>query len=110
MDLLIDDSLMILICRTQSKCIKQNDITPTLTLPPQGGGAGREEEEEMEKTIRLDRKTFLSVAKVFGLQEEDSHLEELYTYVEKLFPNFKVAEGTDLKEIEPMLTLILPKE
>jgi len=34
----------------------------------------------------------------------------LYTYVEKSFPNFKVAEGIDLKEIEPMLTLILPKE
>ena len=64
----------------------------------------------MEKIIRLDKEAFLSMAKVLGLDEEGSHLEELYTYVEKLFPNFKVAEGMDLKEIEPMLTLILPRE
>jgi len=50
------------------------------------------------------------MAKVLGLDEEDSHLEELYTYVEKLFPNFKVAEGMDLTDIEPMPTLIFPKE
>jgi Asp-tRNA(Asn)/Glu-tRNA(Gln) amidotransferase C subunit len=64
----------------------------------------------MERTIRLDKETFLSVAKILELDEKNSHLEELYTYVEKLFPNFKVAEGIDLKEIEPMLTLVLPKE
>jgi hypothetical protein len=64
----------------------------------------------MGKTIRLDKETFLSMAKVLGLDEKDSHLEELYTYVEKLFPNFKVAEGMDLTEIEPMLTLVFPKE
>jgi Asp-tRNA(Asn)/Glu-tRNA(Gln) amidotransferase C subunit len=64
----------------------------------------------MEKTIRLDKETFLSMAKVLGLDEKDSHLEELYTYVEKLFRNFKVAEGMDLTDIEPMLTVILPKE
>jgi len=64
----------------------------------------------MEKTIRLDKETFLSMAKLLKLDEEDSHLEELYTYVEKVFPNFKVAEDIDLKETEPMLTLILPKE
>jgi hypothetical protein len=68
------------------------------------------EEEGMEKTVRLDKEAFLSMAKVLGLDEENSHLEELYTYVEKLFPNFKVAEGMDLKEIEPMLTLIFSKE
>ena len=64
----------------------------------------------MEKTIRLDKEIFLSMAKLLKLDEEDSHLEELYTYVEKVFPNFKVAEDIDLKETEPMLTLILPKE
>jgi hypothetical protein len=64
----------------------------------------------MEKIILLDKETFLSMAKVLGLDEEGSHLEELYTYVEKLFPDFKVAEGMDLTEIEPMLTLAFPKE
>ena len=64
----------------------------------------------MEKTIRLDKETFLSMAKLLKLDEEGSHLEELYTYVEKLIPDFKVAESMELKEIEPMLTLVLPKE
>jgi Asp-tRNA(Asn)/Glu-tRNA(Gln) amidotransferase C subunit len=64
----------------------------------------------MEKIIRLDKETFLSIAKASGLDMNDSHLQELYTYVEKLFPNFKVAESIDLREIEPMLTLALPKE
>ena len=64
----------------------------------------------MEKTIRLDKETFLSMAKLLKLDEKDSHLEELYTYVEKLFSSFKVAEGMDLAEIEPMLIPVLPKE
>ena len=64
----------------------------------------------MEKTIRLDKETFLFMAKLLNLDEKDSHLEELYTYVEKLFPSFKVTHGMDLAEIEPMLTLVFPKE
>ena len=64
----------------------------------------------MEKTIRLDKETFLSMAKLLKLDEKDSHLEELYTYVERLFPSFKVAEGMDLAGIEPMLTPVFPKE
>ena len=64
----------------------------------------------MEKTIRLDKETFLSMAKLLKLDEQDSHLEGLYTYVEKLFPSFKVTEGMDLKEIEPVLTLVFQKE
>jgi hypothetical protein len=64
----------------------------------------------MEKPDRLNRDTFLSMAKHLDLDEDESHLEELYSYVEKLFPNFKVAEGIDLTEIEPMPSLCLPKE
>ena len=64
----------------------------------------------MEKTIRLDKETFLFMAKLLKLDEKDSHLEELYTYVERLFPSFKVAEGMDLAGIEPMLTPVFPKE
>ncbi len=58
----------------------------------------------------IDKDAFLSIAKSSGVEMSDSHSEELYTYVEKLFPNFKVAGGMDLKEIEPMLILVLPKE
>ena len=57
-----------------------------------------------------DKDAFLSIAKGSGLEMSDSHLQELYTYVEKLFPNFKVAEGIDLTDVEPMLTFVLPKE
>jgi Asp-tRNA(Asn)/Glu-tRNA(Gln) amidotransferase C subunit len=64
----------------------------------------------MEKIIKLDKETFLSIAKSSGVEMSDSHSEELYTYAEKLFANFKVAEGMDLKEVEPMLTFIFPKE
>ena len=64
----------------------------------------------MEDKIWFDKEAFLSIAKLLKLDEKDSHLVELYTYVEKLFPSFKVAEGMDLAEIEPMLTLIFPKE
>jgi Asp-tRNA(Asn)/Glu-tRNA(Gln) amidotransferase C subunit len=64
----------------------------------------------MGKTIKLDKKAFISLAKLLKLDEDDSHLEELYAYVGKLFPSFKVAEGMELTEIEPMLTLISPKE
>jgi Asp-tRNA(Asn)/Glu-tRNA(Gln) amidotransferase C subunit len=64
----------------------------------------------MEKPIRLDKGTFSAMAKLFNLDESNAHLEELYTYVEKLFPSFKVAEGIDLAEIEPMPSLLLPKE
>jgi hypothetical protein len=64
----------------------------------------------MERMRKLDKETFLSMAKVLGLGEEDSHLGELYTYVDKLFPDFKVAEDIDLRDIEPMSTFGLPKE
>jgi hypothetical protein len=63
----------------------------------------------MEKTIRLDKETFLSMAKLLGLDTKDSHLEELYPYVEKLFPNFKVAERMNLAEVEPMPTFVLQR-
>jgi len=57
----------------------------------------------------IDKDTFFSIAKSSGLEMSDSHLEELYTYVEKLFPNFRVAEGIDLTDIEPMSTPVPQK-
>jgi Asp-tRNA(Asn)/Glu-tRNA(Gln) amidotransferase C subunit len=58
----------------------------------------------------IDKDTFLSIARASGLEMSDSHLQELYTYVEKLFPNFKVAEGIDLTDSEPMSIFVLQKE
>jgi Asp-tRNA(Asn)/Glu-tRNA(Gln) amidotransferase C subunit len=58
----------------------------------------------------IDKDTFLSIAKASGVEMSDSHLQALYAYVEKLFPSIKVTEGMDLTEIEPMLTVVFPKE
>jgi len=58
----------------------------------------------------IDKDTFISIAKASGLEMSDSHLQELYPYVEKLFPSFKVAEGIDLTDIEPMSTPVPQKE
>lgn len=58
----------------------------------------------------IDKEAFLSIAKSSGLEMSDLHLEELYRYVDKLFPDFKVAENIDFKDIEPMPTFGLPKE
>lgn len=50
------------------------------------------------------------MAKVSSLDTEDPHIEELYSYVESVFPGFKVAEGIDLTNVEPMMTFIPSKE
>ncbi len=64
----------------------------------------------MEKDIRLDRETFLCMAKALGLEAKESHLEALYAYTKNVFPSFKVTEGIDVTDAEPMLTFVLPKE
>ncbi len=64
----------------------------------------------MEEPIRLDKEVFRSMAKHLRLDETESHLEELYAYVEKLYQHFKIAEGIDLREIEPMPSFSLPEE
>lgn len=64
----------------------------------------------MENKSKLDKQVFLSMAKASSLDTEDPHIEELYSYVESVFPGFKVAEGIDLTNVEPMMTFILSKE
>ena len=64
----------------------------------------------MENRSKLDKETFLRMAEASGLDTKDPHIEELYVYVEKVFPGFKATEGMDLMNVEPMLTLVLPKE
>jgi len=59
---------------------------------------------------KLDKEIFLSMVKASSLDTEDPHLEELYSYVESLFPAFKVAEGIDLMDVEPMMVFIPSKE
>lgn len=64
----------------------------------------------MEDKRKLDKETFLSVAKASGLDTEDPLIEDLYAYVENVFPNFKVTEQIDLTNAEPLMVFIPPEE
>jgi Asp-tRNA(Asn)/Glu-tRNA(Gln) amidotransferase C subunit len=51
----------------------------------------------------LKREVFLSMAKAFGLDIDDPHIEELYTYVQKILPALKRIEELDLTDMEPVM-------
>ena len=57
----------------------------------------------------LEREAFLSVAKAFGLDINDPHIEELYAYVQKILPTLKRIKELDLMDMEPMIAPIPPK-
>ena len=61
--------------------------------------------KKREKT-ELKKETFLSTAKSFGLDIHDPHIEELYTYVQKILPILKRVEELDVNDLEPMWPLI----
>jgi Asp-tRNA(Asn)/Glu-tRNA(Gln) amidotransferase C subunit len=60
-------------------------------------------ENEMEGKKELKREAFLSVAKGFGLDINDPHIEELYTYVQKILPTLRRIEELDLTDMEPTM-------
>lgn len=51
----------------------------------------------------MEKELFLSMAKAFGLELDDPHMEELFTYVQKIFPNLKRIEELDLTGLEPFM-------
>jgi hypothetical protein len=57
----------------------------------------------MTETIRLNKEFFLYMAKTFGLDIHDPHIEELYTYVQKTLPALKRFEELDLTGMEPVM-------
>jgi Asp-tRNA(Asn)/Glu-tRNA(Gln) amidotransferase C subunit len=61
----------------------------------------------MLKETGLNREAFLSLAKGFGLDINDPHIEELYTYVQKILPTLKRVEELDLTDMEPVMPLTL---
>jgi hypothetical protein len=65
---------------------------------------GREDKGMME-TTQLNKELFLSMAKAFGLDIHDPHIEELYTYVQKTLPVLKRFEELDLTDMEPVMPL-----
>ncbi len=61
----------------------------------------------MLKETGLNREAFLSLAKGFGLDINDPHIEELYAYVQKILPTLKRVEELDLTDMEPVMPLTL---
>jgi Asp-tRNA(Asn)/Glu-tRNA(Gln) amidotransferase C subunit len=64
----------------------------------------------MEDKRKLDKETFLSIAKASGLDTEDPFIEDLYAYVENVSRNFKVSEEIDLTNAEPMMVFLPSQE
>jgi len=63
----------------------------------------------MKKEHRLNKDLFISMAKEFGLDINDPHIEELYTYVQKILPTLRRIEELDLTDIEPVMPPLSPK-
>ena len=57
----------------------------------------------MAEKHELNKEAFLSMAKGFGLNINDLHIEELYSYVQKIIPTLKQIEELDLTDIEPVM-------
>jgi Asp-tRNA(Asn)/Glu-tRNA(Gln) amidotransferase C subunit len=58
---------------------------------------------KMVKKFWLSRETFLKIAEASGLDTGDPHMEELYTYLQNVFPGLKKVEELDLTGIEPSM-------
>jgi Asp-tRNA(Asn)/Glu-tRNA(Gln) amidotransferase C subunit len=61
----------------------------------------------MAEKHELNKEAFLSMAKTFGLDINDPHIEELYTYVQKILPTLKRVEELNLTDMEPVMPLAL---
>ena len=61
----------------------------------------------MAEKHELNKEAFLSMAKAFGLNINDPHIEELYSYVQKILPTLKRIEELDLTDMEPWMPLPL---
>jgi Asp-tRNA(Asn)/Glu-tRNA(Gln) amidotransferase C subunit len=57
----------------------------------------------------LTKEDFISTARVFGLNINDPHIEELYIYVQKILPILNRIKELDLTDIEPAMPFISPE-
>jgi hypothetical protein len=65
----------------------------------------RREDKGMTEIAQLNKELFLSMAKAFGLDINDPHIEELYAYVQKILPTLRRIEELDLTDMEPVMPL-----
>jgi hypothetical protein len=59
----------------------------------------------MAEKTEFQKEVFLSMAKAFGLDIDDPHIEELYAYVQKILPTLKRIEELNLTDMEPVMSL-----
>jgi Asp-tRNA(Asn)/Glu-tRNA(Gln) amidotransferase C subunit len=64
----------------------------------------------MADESKLNKETFLCIAKASGLEMEDPHIKDLYDYMMNVLPNLESIEELDLTDVEPMMTFIPFKE
>ncbi len=60
------------------------------------------EGKRMAWTPDLSYEEFLSLAKTLGLNVEEPHRKELFTYIQEVFPGLRKIEELDLSDLEPM--------
>lgn len=58
----------------------------------------------------LNWEVFLHIAETSGLDIKDPHINDLYAYIEEVFPGLKKIEELDLTDIEPVMPSSLFKE
>ena len=59
----------------------------------------------------MSKETFLRMAEASGLDvRDDSHMEELYSYLQSVLPGLKLIQELDLAEVEPATVFFTPKE
>jgi hypothetical protein len=60
---------------------------------------------------RLDKDTFYTMAKVAGLDVDDTaHMDELYSYVRSVIPGLSALDDLDLSAVEPATVYLPPAE
>ena len=53
---------------------------------------------------------FISMARAFGLDIDDPHMEELYAYLPTILPGLKAVQEIELTGVSPAMIYIPPQE
>jgi|YelNatPaOPRAMG01_1025707.scaffolds.fasta_scaffold346158_2 uncharacterized protein YwgA len=58
----------------------------------------------------MEKEAFLQMIKSFGLELEESHRDELFSYINKILPQLKqMIEELNLENLEPFIPLKISK-
>ena len=60
----------------------------------------------MTENFWLSKEAFLRIAEASSLDGNDGHMDELYSFIQSILPNFKDIEELDLTGLEPFMPAI----